>query len=131
MPQRLDQLGWLTGTWRSVGDEAHSQTHWTEAAGGMMVGLSLELKADGETFYEFMRIEESSEGLTLQVSSKSERPVDFALRDIDGERVEFQRQFPDFPSLVAYWIDDAELCAKIEGLHHGRRRTMKWRWARL
>ena len=130
MTQRLDDLDWLVGRWTSDTDAGRSQTLWTEPDGGLMLGVDLEIKRAGDTVYEFLRIEESGEGLTLHSSSNGEREIAFALRDLGSDRVEFQRQFPDFPSLVAYWKDGDELCAKIEGLHHGRMRTMDWRWQR-
>ena len=130
MTQRLDDLAWLVGCWTSVTDASRSQALWTEPGGGLMLAVHLEVKSEGDTVYEFLRIEESREGLTFSSSSNGEREIGFALRELAAERVEFQRQFPDFPSLVAYWKDGDELRAKIEGLHHGRMRTMEWRWQR-
>ena len=128
MTHRLDDLGWLVGRWTADTAAGRSQALWTAPDGGLMLSVNLEIKSAGDTVYEFLRIEESGEGLTLCSSSNGEREIAFGLRELEGERVEFQRQFPDFPSLVAYWKDGDELCAKVEGLHHGRMRTMEWRW---
>ncbi len=123
MTQRLDDLGWLVGRWTSNTDAGRSQALWTEPDGGLMLGVNLEIKSVGDTVYEFLRVEESSEGLTLCSSTNGEREIAFALRELEAERVEFQRQFPDFPSLVAYWKDGDELCAWANGALGAARRA--------
>ena len=92
-----------------------------------MLGLHREVRQDAELLFEYLRIEESGEGLTFYSTRHDESPTAFSLRNTEPGRVEFQRAFPDFPSLVAYWRDGEELCSRVEGLFRGRNRVLEWK----
>lgn len=127
---RLDGLSWMVGSWFSdEGDSLHDEV-WIGGGGGLMLGLHREVRQEGELLFEYLRIEESGEGLTYYSTRRDDRPTAFSLRNTEPERVEFQRAFPDFPSLVAYWRDGEELCSRVEGLFRGRTRILEWKLQR-
>lgn len=128
MAQRLKDLHWMVGTWHSDGEGCIDDEVWLEGRGGLMLGMHRQVREDEAPLYEFLRLEESAEGLTYYATQRDEPPIAFSLRNIGSARVEFQRSFPDFPSVVTYWREEEALCARIEGLHRGRNRTMEWRW---
>ncbi len=95
-----------------------------------MLGMHRDVSAEDEATWEVLRIEESTEGLTYYASRQENPATAFGLRQTSRQRVEFQRAFPDFPSLVVYSLEGDELCARIEGLERGRNRTQEWRLRR-
>ena len=117
----------MVGSWfNDDGDSLHDEV-WIGGAGGLMLGLHREVPEEGELLFEYLRIEESGEGLTYYSTRRDESPTAFSLRNAELERVEFQRAFPDFPCLVTYWRDGDELCSRVEGLFRGRNRVLEWK----
>ena len=127
MAQRLKDLHWLVGTWHSKSEDCVEDEVWLEGRGGLMLGIHRQVRKDEAPLYEFLRLEETGEGLTYYATKRDEPTIAFSLRNIESERVEFQRSFPDFPSVVTYWRNGEALCARIEGLHRGRNRSMEWK----
>ena len=130
MTAQLDDLHWIAGAWFRKSEECYEEEVWLEPRGGLMLGLHREMRDGEKPLYEFLRIEESTAGLTYFASLRDEPPIQFSLHTTKPERVEFRRSSPDYPSLVTYWREDDLLCARIEGLHRGCPRAQEWRWQR-
>ena len=61
----VDQLTWLTGSWKGDGFGGTSEETWSAAENGVMMGMFRHHKADGSlNFYEFLVI--SADGLRLK-----------------------------------------------------------------
>ena len=58
MAHRLEDLVWMSGAWcRDDGDSSDDEV-WLEPRGGLMLGMHREVRASGETRFEYLRIEE-------------------------------------------------------------------------
>lgn len=63
----LDDLAWLAGTWEgTLGEDPLIET-WFPPAGGRMAGLFRWVKGDEVYLYELVSLEETADGVVLQV----------------------------------------------------------------
>ena len=99
----LDELAWLAGRWAGEGLGGRVEESWTPPSAGSMVGtFKLASREDGAwkpSFYEFMAIFETAEGLVLRLKhfhpdvkgwEEKDEFVDFPLVKIEGRRVYFR-----------------------------------------
>ena len=99
----LADLAWIAGHWSGEGFGGQVEETWTPPSAGSMVGtFKLSSEQDGilqPSFYEFMAIFETDEGLVLRLKhfhpdvkgwEEKDEFVDFPLVKIDGRRVYFR-----------------------------------------
>jgi hypothetical protein len=63
----LEDLAWISGSWRGVEGDTRIEEHWSESTGGSMMGSFKMVKSDEAVFYEFMLIEQSASGPVLRI----------------------------------------------------------------
>ncbi|MRD47556.1 hypothetical protein GHT07_09725 [Caenimonas koreensis DSM 17982] len=122
----LDQLGWLTGCWTTIGAEAGSGEQWTSAAGGTLLGMSRTVRGGKTAAYEFMRITVSPDGKFVFHAQPSGKPAEslVAVKQSASEVV-FENLQHDFPQRVIYRnVPPDKLDASIEGLRNGVMRSI-------
>jgi hypothetical protein len=92
------------------------EEHWTEPAGGILLGLHRDVKEGRTVLFEFLRIEETPDAVTYWASPKGRPATPFKLVEHAEKRVVFENKDHDFPQRILYWIDaDGSLAARIEG----------------
>ena len=125
-------LAWLAGRWSGVRDGVTSEEHWTSPAGGALVGMHKDVRADGKVFFEFLRIVETDDGDLCYLASPAGRPpVSFCAVETDERRVVFANPAHDFPQRILYWLDESgALHARVEGPDEGGTVGEEWVWRR-
>ena len=127
----LERLAWLAGSWSGVADGVEMEEYWTVPRAGVMLGLHRDSTAGRLILFEFLRIEETTEGIVYLASPRGRPGTPFKLAELGEKRVVFENPEHDFPQRIAYWRgEDGSLRARIEGLQDGRRVTQEWRWQR-
>jgi hypothetical protein len=63
----LADVAWITGSWVGIEADSRIEEHWSEAAGGSMVGSFRMVRGDKAVFYEFMLIEQTDDGVVLRI----------------------------------------------------------------
>jgi hypothetical protein len=116
----LADLAWLTGSWTTAADAApRTEEHWTQPSAGAMLGLSRTIAGDPPrtTFFEFLRIDSTPEGIVYLASPKGRiPPTPFRLTESGPQRAVFENPRHDFPTKISYWLDDhAQLHTRVEG----------------
>lgn len=120
----------LSGSWYGKVEGIHMEEHWTTAAGDRMVGMHRDLKPNGKSDFEFLRIERR-EGTLAYVSMPGARPETvFPLKSRTLDRIVFENPTHDFPQRIIYWMDGPRLCARIEGIMNGNEASDQWCWSR-
>jgi hypothetical protein len=105
------------------------EEHWTEPAGGILLGLHRDVKEGRTVLFEFLRIEETPDAVTYWASPKGRPATPFKLVEHAEKRVVFENKDHDFPQRILYWIDaDGSLAARIEGTLGGKSSSEEWRW---
>lgn len=117
----MDDLGWISGAWRQRSERATVEEHWTDAAGGMMLGVSRTISGGKAVFFEFLRIEQRPDGIFYVAQPRGRPPVDFKLARAQGQEVWFENPAHDFPTRISYRKNaDGSLTARIEGERDGK-----------
>lgn len=125
----LAELAWLAGAWQGGEGSTVRLEHWTAAAGGMMLGVHLDVLASGKSAYEFLRIVETAEGIVYFAAPGGRYPATpFPLVELGERRAVFANPEHDFPKRLVYWIaEDGALHAHAQG-DDGQ--GPEWRWER-
>jgi hypothetical protein len=122
-------LGWLAGSWSGTANGEESEEHWTAPKGGVMLGLHRDVKGGRVVAFEFLRIQETPEGLAYLAQPKGNPPTPFPLAESGPRRVVFANPKHDFPQRILYWLDaDGALHARVEGPPGGKEVAMEWTW---
>ncbi len=112
----LDDVSFLSGCWAGQIGSLHMREQWTEAAGGVMLSTTRYLRGGAVVDWEFGRIVEDADGVTLWPYPKgviSEHG--FPLVGTGGEYV-FENLAHDFPVRIVYVRDGEDaLTPRIEG----------------
>jgi hypothetical protein len=111
----VEKLAWMAGNWRGEQGGTSIEEWWTSPRGGLMLGLHRDVFPTGEAFFEYLRIEETQDGLVYMASPKGRPAVPFRLEKLEPQRAVFSKPDHDYPQRIIYWLEDAELHARIEG----------------
>lgn len=128
-----DRLAWMAGHWRGSAADGHMEEHWTDAAGGALVGLHKDVQGGKMSSFEFLRIVPLADGTLAYLASPQGRPITtFRLKELSDRRVAFENPEHDFPQRVLYWLTpEGHLAARIEGTINGKVESMQWEWTRV
>jgi hypothetical protein len=127
----LARLAWLEGPWQGTSGGIAMEELWTSARGGAMLGLHRDVKDGRMVGFEFLRIQETAEGIVYFASPGSRPPVPFKLAELGENKVVFENRAHDFPQRILYWLDgEGSLHARIEGPQRGETAAEEWVWTR-
>jgi hypothetical protein len=119
----LADAAWLAGSWKSApGERTSFEEHWTAPAAGGMVGMFRMYSGERPIIFEFLMLEQESEGAILRLQHYRPGmvhadPVPIRMRMITAEpkKVVFENSEHDRPKRISYVLnDDGELSAIVE-----------------
>lgn len=118
-------LRWMTGCWQGRLGRTVLQEQWNSPAGGMMMGMSRNLKDGRPVFSEFMRIETRGADVyfVARIGDSKQAPTPFKLIAHEAKKVVFENPDHDFPQRIIYRGDEDGLVGRIEGKHQGKERA--------
>lgn len=122
----IDRLGWMSGRWSATINGVEMEEIWTTPRGGMLVGLHRDVSAK-RTSFEFMRIEQTKEGIAFIAQPSGGAATIFPLLESSARRVVFANPQHDFPQRIIYELRDGQLCARVEGEGNA---AEEWCWSR-
>lgn len=100
-----------------------------EPAGTLILGLHRDVRPNGKTFFEYLRIEQTDSAIVYFATPRGKETTGFALKEMSRNRVVFEDPTHDFPQRVIYHLrDDGTMLASIEGMQEGKLRTEEWLW---
>lgn len=128
----LQRLSWLQGKWTGVETGAPNNSRsrfeesWTDAAGGIMIGMGKEIEKEIEkdklSFFEYLRIESRKEGLFYVAQPFGKQPVSFKLLRMQETEAVFENKEHDFPQRITYFKRaDGVLEIELLGVGDGAR----------
>ena len=121
-----DMPVWMAGSWHLDSPQSRVEEHWTTADGGLMLGMSKTVNANGRIQFEFLRVADQ-DGKPAYLAMPSARPATtFAFKSATANRIVFENLKHDFPQRIIYWRDGERLCARIEGMVHGKAEGEEW-----
>ncbi len=79
----LKDVAWFAGPWRSPASEKMlAEEHWSEPAGGAMIGMFRLVNGEKPVIYEFLLMEETKDGVFMRL-----RHYKTAMADVDKEPI--------------------------------------------
>jgi hypothetical protein len=130
--QIIGQLAWLAGHWQGGSGGQVTEELWLPPAGGLMLGLNREVSADGRAFFEYLRIEQTGEGIFYHASPMGGPATAFKLVSQRTAEVVFENKAHDFPQRITYRLTGPDkLEVVIEGESGGQTDRRSWSWTRL
>jgi hypothetical protein len=125
----LSALAWMAGVWSGVTENTEMEEQWTVPKGGMMLGVHRDVRVGRAVSFEFLRIQETADGVTYWASPNGKPATPFRAVEIVGQRVVFENKEHDFPQRIIYWLaSDGRLHARIEGTIKGKLESREWVW---
>lgn len=124
---KLEELSWMSGHWGATIDGVEMEELWSAPKGGMLLGMHRDASKKGTSF-EFFRIAETKEGIVYFAQPGGQPATPFRLVESSKQRAVFANPEHDFPKRLIYWIDNAQLCARVEGDGDA---AEQWCWSRL
>ncbi len=116
----IDKASWLSGCWESRNDRRTIIEMWMAPAGGMMLGGSRTVLANGTVReFEHLRMRASGDTIVYTALPSGQNPTDF--KGVAGDGVlTFENPQHDFPTRIIYrriGVDSAS--ARVEGPGQG------------
>lgn len=114
----IADLAWISGDWQTApGGRRQIEEHWTNVAGGTMMGMSRTVASDKTVEFEYLRIEQRADGIYYVAHPKARCPAtDFKLTKASATEAVFENPQHDFPKRIIYRkTGDDSLTASIDG----------------
>ncbi len=128
----LNQLAWLAGHWQGGSGGRVTEELWLPPAGGLMLGLNRDVGPDGKAFFEYLRIEQTAEGVFYRASPRGGAATSFKLAEQTAVKAVFENMAHDFPQRITYHLTAPDtLTVTIEGDVNGKTESRGWSWTRL
>ena len=104
LPHSISELSWITGDWQTpAGGRVQIDEHWTQSAGGSMLGMSRTVGGDKTIEFEYLRIEQREDGIYYVAHPKARCPgTDFKLTRLSSTEAVFENPQHDFPKRIIY-----------------------------
>lgn len=124
----LERLAFMTGHWMGTHGDVVMEELWMEPRGGVMLGLHRDAAADGDAFFEYLRIEARNGRVVYIASPKGRGQTEFPLARVGERSAAFENPNHDFPQRIIYERDGDRLAARVEGVVDGELRSEQWVW---
>ena len=113
----ISDVSWIAGDWQTPsGGRRQIEEHWTTAAGGSMLGVSRTIAGDKTVEFEYLRIEQRTDGVYYVAHPKARCPgTDFKLTRASATEAVFENPQHDFPKRIIYRKTEDGLTASIDG----------------
>jgi hypothetical protein len=97
-------ISWIGGDWQTpAGGRAQIEEHWTQAAGGTMMGVGRTVAGEKTVEFEYLRIEQRTDGIYYVAHPKARCPgTDFKLTRASATEAVFENPQHDFPKRIIY-----------------------------
>jgi hypothetical protein len=112
---RINDLKWLTGSWRMEKMDRTIEEQWNAPAGGVMLAVGRTVKNGKLVEFEFLRIEQRGDSLVYLAQPGGQPPTEFALESMTPSEVVFANLLHDFPKRIRYKKNaDGSVTARVE-----------------
>ena len=128
----ITELSWISGDWQTPLGARVIEEHWTQPAGGSMMGMSRTVGGEKTIEFEYLRIEQRADGIYYVAHPKARCPgTDFKLTRVTSSEVIFENPEHDFPKRIIYrkTADDA-ITASIDAGEGTKAMSFAYRRAR-
>jgi hypothetical protein len=127
----LAALAWMAGYWQGETKNTLMEECWLPPRGGIMVGMHRAVFGPNRSFFEFLRIEATDQGIVYLASPRGRAATPFFLKETGKQGVVFENLEHDFPQRIIYVLEEGgQLRSRIEGEESGKAKASDWVWQR-
>ena len=114
-PDPLAPVAFMAGCWSFTRGERTVHEQWMAPAGGVMLGMSRDVRAGRPASFEFALLRLVEGRIVYEARPEGQAPTQFTLTESAGTRAVFENPAHDFPQRIVYQRVGDELRARIEG----------------
>lgn len=122
-------LDWMSGHWTSTGGDPVIEEIWTNADGGLLLGVNRTQVEGRAVGFEFLRIEITDDQTRYCAQPGGHAAACFTLSDHGDTHVRFEDSAHDFPQVIQYRREGDRLIATISDL--SGEQAMQFEWQRV
>lgn len=130
-PPITDSLAWMAGSWESTANGIETEESWLAPKSGLMLGVSRTTRPNAASAFEFLRINNTQEGVAYFAQPGGKPATAFKLMKLEGQSVVFENPEHDFPQRILYRREGDVLHARIEGTINGKDRAKDWEFKKV
>jgi uncharacterized protein DUF6265 len=127
---KIEDLAWISGDWETASGASQIEEHWTNVAGGSMLGMSRTMAGGKTLFFEYLRIETRGDDIYYVAHPKARNPgTEFKLVRLSSQEAIFENLAHDFPKRIIYRKHgNGDLIARIEGDGTEKEKSQEFRY---
>lgn len=118
---------WMAGTWMTEDGASWSDEVWTDARGGLMLGIARNGFGPRLDSWELAQIRQKPDGTISFLAQPHGKPVsEFPMVLVSEEAIEFANPAHDYPQRIRYWRQGKLLMAEISKIDGSQ--SMRWNY---
>ena len=136
----MKNVAWFVGQWRSpASDKMLSEEHWSEPAGGAMIGMFRLVNGEKPVVYEFLLIEESADGVYMRLrhfktamAEVEKEPIRLKLIRASASEAVFENPDHEKPKRITYALAKPDqVVVSVETMRDGKKVTFPLKMERV
>ncbi|MEY4239284.1 MAG: hypothetical protein RL339_1885 [Pseudomonadota bacterium] len=118
---------WMAGTWMTEDGASWSDEVWTDARGGLMLGIARTGFGVQLNSWELAQIRQKPDGTISFLAQPHGKPAaEFPMVLVSEEAIEFANPAHDYPQRIRYWRQGKLLMAEISKIDGSQ--PMRWNY---
>ena len=118
---------WMAGTWMTEDGANWSDEVWTDARGGLMLGVARTGFGPRLDSWEVTQIRQKSDGtISFLVQPQGKPAAEFPMVLVSEEAIEFANPAHDYPQRIRYWRQGKLLMAEISQIDGSK--AVRWNY---
>lgn len=118
---------WLAGTWMTEDGASWSDEVWTDARGGLMLGIARTGFGPRLESWELAQIRQKPDGTITFMAQPQGKPArEFPMVLVSEEAIEFANPAHDYPQRIRYWRQGKLLMVEISKIDGSQ--AMRWNY---
>ena len=118
---------WMAGTWMTEDGASWSDEVWTDARGGLMLGIARTGFGPKLNTWEIAQIRQKPDGtISFLAQPQGKPPSEFPMVLVSEEAIEFANPAHDYPQRIRYWRQGKLLMAEISKIDGSQ--AMRWNY---
>lgn len=118
---------WMAGTWMTEDGASWSDEVWTDARGGMMLGIARTGFGPRLESWELTQMRQKPDGsISFFIQTPGLPATEFPMVLVSDEAIEFANPSHDYPQRIRYWRQGKLLMAEVSKIDGSQ--AMRWNY---
>lgn len=118
---------WMAGTWMTEDGASWSDEVWTDARGGMMLGIARTGFGPRLESWELTQMRQKPDGsISFFIQTHGRPATEFPMVLVSDEAIEFANPSHDYPQRIRYWRQGKLLMAEVSKIDGSQ--AMRWNY---